>query len=392
MKTKILLIILFFMAFFPYFISNTLASEDYVGVKEKDVYTWTITADEDVYEDYTKDSSGWSPQSDLQASDDSYEDNDDFYNAITLTEGEYPNLNVTYDDSDWFKIFVEKDDFIDIAVTSSSYYFDELELSLYDAGENELDHAYPENNIISVNACASYTGYYYIRIELWCYDPVIYNLRINILNECPYADFYNSKIWKWEAIKIEIKNIKDELRLYNIHYVPVEMEMYISEDYPGENWIDTPYTMFYIYDSRDRDFYFYFLMGLDYLFYFYEDFNYFRTIPLISAKNTDWDGLLKDIVNDINDLDNINASGEKVFLDYHLKLDYKDKKIDNIEFIFRYNDNGILEYGEILYGGLQLGKVEMVGLSTYAFYGIIAAAIGIPAIIGIIFLIKKIKG
>ncbi|MHA1252279.1 MAG: hypothetical protein ACTSRP_20005 [Candidatus Helarchaeota archaeon] len=392
MKTKILLIILFFMAFFPYFISNTLASEDYVGVKEKDVYTWTITADEDVYEDYTKDSSRWEPQSDLQASDDSYEDNDDFYNAITLTEGEYPNLNVTYDDSDWFKIFVEKDDFIDIIVTSNSYYFDDLELFLYDAGKNELDYSYPKNDIARVNACASYTGYYYIQIELWCYDPVIYDLRINILNECPYADFYNSKIWKWEAIKIEIKEIKDKVKLYNIHYVPVEMEMYVSEIYPTEDWLDTPYTMFYIYDSRDRDFYLYFLMGLDYLFYFYDEFNYFMTIPLISAKNTDWDGLLKDIVNDINDLDNINASGEKVFFDYHLKLDYKDKKIDNIEIIFRYNDNGILEYGEILYGGLQLGKVEMVGLNTYTFYGIIAAAIGIPAIIGIIFLIKKIKG
>ncbi|MGQ4873646.1 MAG: hypothetical protein ACP6IY_06165 [Promethearchaeia archaeon] len=381
MKKLFYITLLFFFSFLGNALSNTLATEDYIGVQEGDTYTWKIVSDEDVYEDFIKDFSGPQPQ----ASDDSYEENDYFDEAYTLTEGNYIGLVINDTDNDWFKVYVQKDSFLEVEI-SFEHDFGDIDMELLDSSENSIDFSASTSDSEEVSTCASYSGYYYILIFL-CDDNESnsYDLYINIGEQCP--EYVSTEIWDWEAIKIEIEDIESEVRSGSIDYVPVDIKFEVNEDYPSDDWIEMNYKTFYILNPDDSDFTVVFSSSI-----FLSMNDIFYSFALIAPKGVNWDEFLDDLEDELKDSNMIkDFSWEKVWYDYHLKLTFNNST-DDIEVIFRYNDNGVLEYGEVLYGGVQAIKVEIEGLNIYTMIAIITAIIAIPSIIGIVFLVKKVKG
>ena len=94
-RIKILASILIFLSIFISFCNYAVAVEDYVGVKEDDVFIWEYTYDDDVMEDYYEDYSDYLGK--YVYGNGFY----DFSSAIEISAGLYQGLSlVNSDDED----------------------------------------------------------------------------------------------------------------------------------------------------------------------------------------------------------------------------------------------------------------------------------------------------
>jgi len=93
--------------------------------------------------------------------DDTYEDNDEFYNAVLLPEGYYRGLIAI--DEDWYKVNIEANKELIVTI-----YFDhtvgDLDLCLYDSSQNLLLCSQTWENTESVEYITETSGYYYIEV------------------------------------------------------------------------------------------------------------------------------------------------------------------------------------------------------------------------------------
>jgi len=163
--------ILIFSSIFISFCNYAVAVEDYVGVKEDDVYIWENTYDDDVMEDYYED---WIDYLEKYVWD--YGVN--FGAAVEISAGLYESQSIGSNSIKWYKISVEADQNLTVQIDHSSSV--DFYLHVYDSNENRVGYykwyQYGKKNIIHT----TYTGYYYISFELDDDGPEYYDLQINV--------------------------------------------------------------------------------------------------------------------------------------------------------------------------------------------------------------------
>ncbi len=114
----------------------------------------------------------------LGEGDDYLEENDDFYNPEPIYPNYYPDLWIVNDDDDWFSIFLNSGDNIEVHIYFDHYEGD-LELELYDPNYNNRIGSYSVDNEEKVIFTADITGDWRIRVFHAFGDTrVYYNLEI----------------------------------------------------------------------------------------------------------------------------------------------------------------------------------------------------------------------
>ncbi len=95
--------------------------------------------------------------------DDYFEDNDDFYNPSWINPNFYPDLRIVDYDEDWFSLFLNSGDNIEVYIYFNHYEGD-LELELYDPNYNNRIGSYSVDNEEKVIFTADITGDWRIRV------------------------------------------------------------------------------------------------------------------------------------------------------------------------------------------------------------------------------------
>ncbi|MFX1277349.1 MAG: PPC domain-containing protein [Promethearchaeota archaeon] len=103
----------------------------------------------------------------ISKADDSYEENDTFNTAATISlNTNYYNLEVSDDDEDWYKVYVNSGNTLNVQIYWSSSSYD-IELYLYDSYQTLLDSSTGVSTSETVSEdCILSSGYYYIRVDL----------------------------------------------------------------------------------------------------------------------------------------------------------------------------------------------------------------------------------
>jgi hypothetical protein len=215
----------------------------------------------------------------------------------------------------------------------------------------------------------NYTGYYYMRVtNETIQDPdgwVPYSLEIDIKHPTPppfdlrgYVKDFVEDYYDCEGIRMKIKKIRDEdnhkIADTWVKGVKVYCEIDITEDFDDpDEWEEEEDNEKFVIVDPDEKF-------------------YHRYLGLIIAENVDWDDTAEDIENDYEfmkanypyhygtyayDIKEVKASERDNGLKISLTA-YNDE-MDDIKVYRDYDDNGVLEHGEVDYGGVTVMKIDL---------------------------------
>ncbi len=187
--------------------------------------------------------------SEYQLPDDQYEENDSFYEAWPLTQGEYQSLRCQ--DDDWFKL--TKNDNEPLIITISfNHSAGDLDLEIYDNEKNLLDLSDSTSDLESVYIEPEATGEYFIHVYGYNGATNLYDLSIY----SPLPDnFYtcNTITSNWidatDGIYLEMGDddyssvaIGFEFQFYGITYTGVKISSngYLTFGYVGDEYANQP--------------------------------------------------------------------------------------------------------------------------------------------------------
>jgi len=122
--------------------------------------------------------------------DDYMEENDDYWSAKLVDPNYYSNLKIVYGDEDWFHMYLNPGDIIDVSI-----YFDhmegDLELELYDPSYMHQIGSYSGNNDEFISFTADMSGDWRIRVyHAFGDSEVRYDLDIWLNAGGPGDDYY----------------------------------------------------------------------------------------------------------------------------------------------------------------------------------------------------------
>ncbi|MHA2398996.1 MAG: PPC domain-containing protein [Promethearchaeota archaeon] len=95
--------------------------------------------------------------------DDGMEENDGFWDAWLLDPNYFPNLRVVKTDEDWFQLYLNDGDVVDVSIFFNKFEGN-LDLELYDPSYNLRDGSYSNTNYESVIYTADVSGDWRIRV------------------------------------------------------------------------------------------------------------------------------------------------------------------------------------------------------------------------------------
>jgi hypothetical protein len=112
--------------------------------------------------------------------DDSYEDNDFWYDAVPMDPGQHDSLRACYLDADYFAVELTTGQTMTVTMSQVTGYTSLRELVIYGPGMSGLvgDTNTDEPKIESWTATED--GTHYIEVRWWSYDQVIYDLDIDV--------------------------------------------------------------------------------------------------------------------------------------------------------------------------------------------------------------------
>ncbi|MBA7615121.1 hypothetical protein ES703_22398 [subsurface metagenome] len=117
--------------------------------------------------------------------DDWMEENDDYWSAKLVGPNYYSNLKIVYGDEDWFHMYLNPGDIIDVSI-----YFDhmegDLELELYDPSYIHRVGSYSGNNDEFISFTADMSGDWRIRVYHTFLDVGVKNRYIHY----PYLNYF----------------------------------------------------------------------------------------------------------------------------------------------------------------------------------------------------------
>ena len=237
-KKRFILLCLIFSSLFLYFANNSVASEDYVGIKEGDIFIWEYSYNEDLLEDYYEDFYDYL--------DTLVPHEDEFASAVEVFNNTHLEGLILWDenDEDWYKIYAIVNKNITIFINFTSLY--DFDIDTYDMFENDIGYSKTYIDHARCVIFTPYTGYYYVNIDYYGDDLATYDINFNITEpigdsyernndfnsaasisgcfsdnyvECSYNDddYYKYYLYPGEEtvkIKIEFNNSKGNLDLY----------------------------------------------------------------------------------------------------------------------------------------------------------------------------------
>lgn len=113
-----------------------------------------------------------------QATDDSYEENDTS-SAAPSVEVPFYDATLKCNDDDWFKVWVQKDEKVEVTINLINANGD-LDLYLYDSAGYRLNFSESNSNTEMVSYGPSYTDqYYYIKVHGWNSGKNSYDMSVN---------------------------------------------------------------------------------------------------------------------------------------------------------------------------------------------------------------------
>lgn len=128
----------------------------------------TVNYDLDIWLDTTTSSDDWA------------EENDDFWGARGIGPSYYPNLKIIGSDEDWFQLFLNSGDIIDISITFDHFVGD-LQLVLYDPSYIQQMGSYSIDNDEFITFTADVPGDWRIRVyHQYGNSDVHYELNIGL--------------------------------------------------------------------------------------------------------------------------------------------------------------------------------------------------------------------
>ncbi|MHA1699741.1 MAG: pre-peptidase C-terminal domain-containing protein, partial [Promethearchaeota archaeon] len=111
--------------------------------------------------------------------DDSFEDNDQFSDAASVSTGYYTDLYVSEYDEDWYSISVSRGNIIKVNLEFTDDDGD-IDLELYTSSNNEVASSTSSSDNELATYTASSTTTIYIRVFLYSGESNTYNMRITI--------------------------------------------------------------------------------------------------------------------------------------------------------------------------------------------------------------------
>ncbi|MCF2140372.1 MAG: hypothetical protein K9W44_10000 [Candidatus Lokiarchaeota archaeon] len=171
----------------------------------------------------------------LAPPDDVYEENDNIGSAKIITEGYYSSL--VCNDDDWFKIYIENNEIIEILLEFSTIDGD-INLELYDPSQNLISSSYSSTDNEFISYKATLSGYYYIHIDDYEPNPH-YDMTISISiadDEYEENDDFDSAPEIYEGYYPNLVCFDDDF--YRIYLEDGEIIEVLIEFYNSEGDID----------------------------------------------------------------------------------------------------------------------------------------------------------
>lgn len=316
------------------------------------------------------------------------------------SEGSYPGYSINEDEKQIYKI-------TDVAegknLSISIFYNDDiytLDLDLYDDTIDQIayDDSFDGGDIIW--EVTSYEGDYYFVVESYSSSSVAYDIEIEISDPSESgssssysspADLFIDILDEYDdvkGLKITIDDIdEEESEIIDLCIIDADVEYSVDmiewkdlddeyEDYYEDEFGSTAPDLSYVYqilipDPDDID-----------------ENNYYGLVSgyLFSPVGLDWEDIEGYVDNDYKDSQ----------LDFDAETNgFKAKTslvgdMDEFEITVQYNAQGVLQYMQILYGGIEVGTIRSNFLSTIITISIIAVVAGV-AVIGLVALYMKRK-
>ncbi|MCK4409874.1 MAG: Ig-like domain-containing protein [Candidatus Eisenbacteria sp.] len=115
-------------------------------------------------------------------SDDAYEDNDFFDEAVHMAPGTYEDLRGCRLDGDYYAVEADAGETITVTVAADTSGIVMKRVGIYGPSEDELVSYWDSfHNPVTVDAAASESGTHYILVRFWS-DGIVYDMNINLTN------------------------------------------------------------------------------------------------------------------------------------------------------------------------------------------------------------------
>ncbi len=174
--------------------------------------------------------------------DDWMEDNDDFYSASVVNPDYYSDLKMVDYDDDWYQIWLNSGDTIDIAINFDNSDGD-LQLELFNPGYMHRDGSYTGNSYEHIMFTVEDSGEWRIHVYRdWGSGILTYDLDIKLQIEQPRDDSFEENDGFWSATPLtpmwygDLRIVEDDEDWYQV-YLNIDEIMAVSihfDHYEGD--------------------------------------------------------------------------------------------------------------------------------------------------------------